>query len=62
MTNHIENATTGTSKGDAELRELHRNEDHEYLPMNVFVDSATMKTHFQCLSIHARWTGIHPAA
>jgi len=57
-----QNAITGNSKCDAELWELDRKEDHEYLPMNVFVDPATMKAHFPCLSIRTRRTGIHLAA
>ena len=56
MTNPNQNATTSTAKGDVERTELDRQEGPEYLPMNVFVDPATMKTGFQQFSIHTRWT------
>ena len=62
MTNPIQKAVTSPSEGNAELRKLDRQEGHEYLPMNVFVDPATMKTHFRCLLNDAHWGEIHPVA
>jgi hypothetical protein len=36
-----------TCEGRVDLASLDRQLDCEYLPMNVFVDPTTMKTHFQ---------------
>jgi len=33
----------------------------EYLPMDVFVDSETMRQHFQCSSINTGWAAIRVA-
>jgi hypothetical protein len=49
-------------EGEAELERLDRQAGHDYLPMDVYVDTRTVKEHFQDSSIRARWTRIHPGA
>ena len=39
---------------EAALERSDRQAGHEYVPMDVFVDSATMREHFQVLSLRAR--------
>lgn len=41
-------------KVEAELMRIDEDAGHEYIPMDVFVDSGTMKDHFQLSSIRAR--------
>jgi hypothetical protein len=49
-------------ESEAEMEKLDREADHDYLPMDVFVDLRTRKQHFQESSVRARWTKIHPSA
>ncbi len=39
---------------EAELEKLDRELDHDYVPMDVFIDPSTMKAHFRDSSIRAR--------
>ena len=45
-----------------QLEKLDREADHDYVPMDVFIDPRTMKEHFQESSIRARLTGTYSAA
>jgi hypothetical protein len=47
---------------EAELENLDRQAGHEYLPMDIYIDSATIKEHFGGSSIRSRWIEIHGAA
>jgi len=49
-------------KSEAELETLDRRAGHEYVPMDIFIDSRTMKEHFGGSSIRSRWSEIHRAA
>jgi hypothetical protein len=46
-------------EGEAELEQLDRQAGQEYLPMDVYVDTRTVKQHFQDSSIRERWMRIH---
>jgi hypothetical protein len=45
--------------GESELENIDRQAGHQYLPMDVYIDSKTMDEHFHASSIHRRWTKIH---
>ena len=45
---------------EAELEQLDRQAGQDYLPMDVYVDTRTVKQHFQDSPIRARWTRVHP--
>lgn len=73
MTNTIQNPINSTSrhytrwplyslKDSTELEKLDREADHEYVPMDVFVDPRTMMEHFQESSIRARLIELYAAA
>lgn len=47
---------------EAELGKLDRQAGHDYVPMDVFVDSRTLKEHFQKTSIQDRWSAFHQGA
>jgi len=49
-------------EGEAELEQLDRQAGQDYLPMDVYVDTRTVKQHFQDSSIRARWMRMHPGA
>jgi len=49
-------------KAEAEVEKLDREMDHDYVPMDVFIDPKTMKEHFQEPPIRARLKEIHSAA
>lgn len=57
-----EDLTLFTPEGKAELEMLDRQADHEYVPMDVFVDRETIRGHFQASSIRSRWTRTRRAA
>lgn len=70
MTNTPQNPITCPSRGhkdlvlhtlevEAKLEDLDRQEGHEYVPMDVFLDRRTIKEHFQSSSIRARWVRMH---
>ena len=46
-------------KGESELENLDRQAGHQYLPMDVYIDSKTMDEHFHASSIRRRWTKTH---
>ena len=46
-------------KAESELENLDRQAGHQYLPMDVYIDSKTMDEHFHASSIHRRWTKTH---
>jgi hypothetical protein len=63
MTNIMQNPITCSGKDqedrllhflqvEAELKRVDGQADHEYVPMDVFVDPRTMKEHFQYSSGH----------
>jgi hypothetical protein len=43
-------------KGESELENSDRQAGHQYLPMDVYIDSKTMNEHFHASSIRRRWT------
>jgi len=43
-------------KGKSELENSDRQAGHQYLPMDVYIDSKTMDEHFHASSIRRRWT------
>lgn len=45
-------------KLEAELEKLDREEGHDYVPMDIFVDPGMMKEHFQYSAIRARWAAV----
>ena len=47
---------------EAEVEKLDREIGHDYVPMDVFIDSRTMKEHFQESPIRARLKRIYSAA
>jgi hypothetical protein len=49
-------------KTEAEVEKLDREMDHDYVPMDVFIDPKTVKEHFQDPPIRARLKEIHSAA
>ena len=49
-------------KDESELENLDRQAGHQYLPMDVFVDSKTMDEHFHASSIRRRWTKTHQSS
>ena len=57
-----EDRTLFTPEGKAELEKLDRQADHEYVPMDVFVDGRTITEHFRASSIRSRWTRARRAA
>jgi hypothetical protein len=48
-------------ESETEMEELDREADHDYLPMDVYIDPRTRKEHFQESAVRARWTRIHPS-
>ena len=65
MTNTVQNHTDWADcflNCEAELEELDRQAEHEYVPMDVFVDARTIEEHFRVSSIRDRWNQIHPAS
>jgi hypothetical protein len=50
--------TLHTREDSAELQGVDHRANHEYLPMDIFVDSKTTSQHFQGSSIRDQWTGI----
>lgn len=55
------NARTAWTRHSLEekFEKLDREADHDYVPMDLFIDSRTMQEHFQELSVRARLTGNH---
>ena len=49
----------GSLKGESELENLDRQAGHQYLPMDVYIDSKTVDEHFHAASIRQRWTKTH---
>ena len=49
-------------EGKAELENSDRQAGHQYLPMDVYIDSKTMDEHFHVSSIRHRWTKTHQTA
>ncbi len=47
---------------ERELEKLDREAGHDYVPMDVFIDTRTMMEHFQESSIRARLERIHSEA
>ncbi len=46
-------------KGEAELEKLDLQAGRKYVPMDVYIDTRTIKKHFQAAPIFDRWAGIH---
>ena len=46
-------------KGESKMENSDRQAGHQYLPMDVYIDSKTMDEHFHASSIHRRWTKTH---
>ena len=46
-------------KDESELENLDRQAGHQYLPMDVYIDSKTVDEHFHAASIRRRWTKAH---
>ena len=49
-------------EGKSELENLDRQAGHQYLPMDVYIDSKTMDEHFHASSIRRRWTKTHQSS
>ena len=50
-------------KCEAKLEKLDRQSGHQYIPMDIYVDSTTIKEHFQALTICNRWARkYHPTS
>jgi hypothetical protein len=61
MTDSIGDSNT-SSEADEEAGKFDHEQLREYLPMNVFVDPATIKARFQCSPGHAVLAGVHSTA
>jgi hypothetical protein len=44
---------------EIELEKLDREAGHQYISMDIYVDSTTIKEHFQASSIRNRWLTKH---
>ena len=44
---------------EEKYEKLDREADHDYVPMDLYIDPRTMQEHFQESSVRARLTGSH---